>query len=291
MNRLLVWTCATLAVFSLAARANAVQVLYTLEGDSGTGPAATVTDKLIADGSHNGAVQSSSPEHISVDTSPANAAFGSSSLAFPAPHVSSTLTVVDIPGTSSLGTEFTVAVQIKEIGHDFTRLFSTYDGTNASTALALTIDPMDPPAHTYNVFGSIKNTRVNRTVTGGFDDGLYHHVAMTYKDVAGTGYASVFFDGAQLGITETTAVGGAVNLEHDVRFGEDYPGTGIANENVEGWADDILIFDRALSEGEMKLLASQGAVGFLQIPEPSTGGVFLVLVLVGWAGLARRRRR
>jgi hypothetical protein len=44
----------------------------------------------------------------------------------------------------------------------------------------------------------------------------------------------------------------------DLRFGEDYPPTSLANEPFLGFADDLLVLKRALSEAEVATLAQDG---------------------------------
>jgi len=218
------------------------QVLYTFEGDSGT----SFTDKLTHDAADPATNVVGSPPPT-VDTDAADAAFGTASCQFPMNP--STRTTFDIPNSQNLGSQLTLAVQLQELGHDWTRVFSAYDGGSAPP------DELwwgyEPGVRT--AIG-IQGTRFDRVPPADTDDGQYHHLAMTYDH----GKVRIYFDGKQLGPEGTSAATGAINLKYNLRFGEDYPGTGLTSEAVEGHADDILVLNRAMSPGQIKSLSQIG---------------------------------
>jgi hypothetical protein len=224
----------------------AVQVLYTFEGDSGT----TITDKLTGDGAQDAANVTGGTV---VDTTPANAAFGSRSGSFPVSPVQQN--TFDVPGSSTLGTAFTLAAMVDETQNDFSRVFSVYDGGPPQpNELIFDIDP-SLNAFGFGVRTFVQGTGVVRGVN--FADSAYHHVAMTYDN----GQVRLFLDGNQLGATAAVP-GGNVGLFNDLRFGEDYPPASTTNERLEGHADDVLVYDAALTPQEVKAVARHGASAF-----------------------------
>lgn len=226
-------------------------VLYTFEGDSGT----NITDKLTADGAQNATNVTGS---VSVDTTAANAAFGSSSGSFPYLPTGQQNTF-DVPGSQNLGTAFTLAAMVDEETNNFSRVFSVYNGGGpANDELIFDIDP-SLNAYGFGVRAFVHGTGVVRGVN--FADASYHHVAMTYNN----GTVRLYLDGTQLG-ADATVPAGAVSLFNNLRFGEDYPPTGTTNERLEGHADDILVHSHPLSPSQVSALATSGATAFFSKP-------------------------
>jgi hypothetical protein len=219
-------------------------VVYTFEGDTGT----KVADKLASDDAraarfHNG---------VAVDTDKANAAFGTSSLAFRGDGAK--LDTLEIPGTASLGTEFTLAAVIKPTGKGFTRLFSTYRGSGPPVTSELIFD-FDPSGSQVSGLRGVVNGGEVQSTTVGLADGKYHHCALTYAN----GKVKLFFDGQDVGDDEVPA--GPVLLAADLRVGEDLGGA--VNEQFVGHVDDVVVLARALTAQEIKVLSQQGADAFL----------------------------
>ncbi len=258
---------AAVALLLHAGSAAAVQILYTFEGDVGTG----ITDRLTDDGAQNPTVLGGA----SVDPTPGNAGFGSSSLAFPTSPASPTL--IQLPGTQSLGTRFTLAVLAQEVAGDHSRLFSAYYGASVTPAEML-FDLNQGASNVVTV--SIQGSTIQRT--GTFDDGAYHHFALTFD----AGVVRIYQDGVQLG-ADAFVSPAPVNLIQDLQFGEDLPPTSQLDQPFEGFADDILVLDRALAPGEVALLAANGAAWF--VPEPGTA-ILLGLGLLGLVRVGRPRR-
>jgi len=286
MNRLLVCTCVGVGVLALAAgsAAGAVQVLYTLEPpDSGT----TVSDRLTADGAQ---VPSLEPG-VSIDPADLNPKFGSQSLKFT--NASGKNRLDFNLGGVNLGTSFTVAAYVDPDVTGWTRTFTSYSGGGSLVdgEVILGFDNRQTPGSSNGLALYVNPDGAGAATTLFADSGKvswtsgYHHLVGTYDS---GGLMSIYFDGELVG--SKSAPSGSLTINGELYFGEDRTDPR-ENEPFFGHADDVLILDRALSEGEMKLLASQGAVAFLQIPEPSSAVVFLVLGLLGWAGVARRRGR
>lgn len=236
----------TLAVLQTA---SAVQVLYAFDSDT----TAAATDWLTGDGAQN-AVVLGSP-----GLSP-TAAFGAQAGLFPAGAYAS----LELPDTTALGSSFTLAAMVNESIGDFSRVFSSFDGgAPAANELVFDINPSRNSTG-FGLRAFVNGTSVTRSVA--FNDASYHHVAMTYD----AGSVRLFLDGRQLG--EPTSVGsGSINLARNLRFGEDYAPTSLTNEPFVGLADDLLVYNRALSPNEIGSLFQHGAVTTLlgpPLPEP-----------------------
>jgi hypothetical protein len=246
----------TLATFLLLLTCSALRagpmVLYTFEGDSGT----NITDKLTFDGAQDATNVTGA---VSVDTSPANAAFGSSSGSFPLTPVQQN--TLDIPAAQDLGTAFTLAAMVDEETNNFSRVFSVYNGGGpTSDELIFDIDPSNTVGGgAFGVRAFVHGTGVTRSVN--FADANYHHLAMTYNN----GTVRLYLDGNQLG-ADATVPGGAVSLFNNLRFGEDYPPTSTTNERLEGHADDILVCNTALTAPQIKKIATNGAAALFSAP-------------------------
>jgi hypothetical protein len=124
--------------------------------------------------------------------------------------------------------------------------------------------------------------------TAGLHDGVWHHVAVVYDGTDKRIYLDGNLDGT------------AVNAHGGQALGSELPRFGILGDGSEaetfdgdrndfyydGCLDDAAIWDRALSDTEIALLAS-GARSPLTVPEPATIAVLLAAPLAA----TRRRRR
>ena len=117
--------------------------------------------------------------------------------------------------------------------------------------------------------------------TGAYDDGEWHHVAVTWNESAGQ--AILYVDGGTLAGGETV-IGTFANGTDFTSTGRHQFGKGTNNASrYQGFADELAIWDRALSATEVNDQFTAAAV-----PEPSAVGAVMV---AGATLLARRRRR
>ncbi len=219
-------------------------ILYTFEGDRGS----DVVDRLLTDGAQNGRLRNK----VTIANDKANAAFGVSSATISdrAGHHT-----IELPGTTNLGTDFTLSVMAKSKNTGFTRLFSNYRGGGPALKTELIFD-FDPSGKEIaGLRAAVNGEEVQSESLKPVTDGKYHHFAMTYAG----GDVKLYYDGREVGTGQVRP--GPVLLADDLRFGEDL--TKGANEQFEGSIDDILILRRALSATEIETLASQGAAAFL----------------------------
>ena len=116
--------------------------------------------------------------------------------------------------------------------------------------------------------------------TGIYDDGEWHHVAATWNESAGQ--AILYVDGGTLAGGETV-IGTFVNGTDFTSTGRHQFGKGTNNASrYQGFADELAIWDRALSATEVSQQFAAASV-----PEPSA----VAVLAVGSAGLLARRRR
>ena len=228
----------------------AAQVLYGFDTDENY----RIGDWLTADGAQDGV--GLGVYSINRDSTPA---FGTADIEFPVK--SDTFGAIEIPTTASLGSSFTLSVMAKELGNNHTRLFSSYNGGSVGAdEFVFDIDPSQSIG--FGVRAIVNGSSITRNV--GFSNGLYHHIAMTYDN----GAVQLYIDGQTLGAAATVPAG-AVELAQNLRFGEDYPPTSLTNESFEGFADDILVYDRALSTAEISTLYTQGAASLFGVSAPA----------------------
>ncbi len=216
-------------------------VLYTFEGDRGT----TATDKWTADRAQDAVFHNA----VSVDNDASRAAFGNASLAIEGGDA--TWDTVEIPGTSDLGSAFTLAATVLYANTGFTRLFTSYRGGGPALDTELVFD-FDPSGKAVAGLRAVIHAETVESMNGPpATDGKYHHFAMTYAD----GEVGLFFDGQEVGCGGVP--GGPVVLADNLRFGEDLGGT--VNEQLRGHADDVMVVRRALGADEIAVLAKKGA--------------------------------
>lgn len=227
----------------------AVQSLYGFDSDESY----RIGDWLTADGSQD-AVGLGNYDIVK----DGSAAFGIGAIEFPV-GVSS-FGALEIPTSSNLGTSFTLSVMANELGNNFSRLFSSYNGGPVGAdEFVFDIDPSEVTG--FGVRTIINGQRVERDLS--FVDTSYHHFAMTYDN----GAVQLYYDGQPLGAAESVPSGN-VSLAQNLRFGEDYPPTSLTNESFEGFADDVLVYDRALTSNEIANLHSLGAAEFFGVSAP-----------------------
>ena len=274
----LVATILTLAVVLVgsAQQAGALQVLYTFESPG------SALDKRPGDGLQNPQFH----QAAGIDPAAANAAFGVQSGLFPALPASPTrANTIEILGSNSLGSEFTLAAMVDPTnlgpnGNKFMRVFSAYDGGSISNTEML-IDFGYYSSVEYLRF-AINGLTLMADPPANFTDGNYHHVAGTYDN----GDLALYIDGNLLNSSSNSA--GAVSLSYNLHFGEDVPTSDLDGDQFYGNADDILVWDSALSESVIRGLYLSGAGRAL--PEPSSF-VMLALGAMTLVGRGWRKRR
>lgn len=237
-------------------------VLYTFEQDLGT----LITDKLTRDGGQDPVVYND----VYVDSS--NVAFGGNAARFNLP--ASGRSYLEIPDSTTLGQTFTLAAMVNVDPGELspTRLFSSY--TSSSIASDELI---------FDIYGRLRFMQNETSVqTASIPAALlepgWHHVASTYDG----GDVVLYVDGVV--VASGSVAGSSVTLAKNLLFGEDY---NVIDEQLVGYADDVLLVRRALTGDEIAYLATHGAenANFL-IPEPSS----VLLLLIGLLALACRRR-
>ena len=229
--------------------ADAAGILYT--GDLADGPAQQFRDALTGDGEQTPVVN----RNVSSDTNPADVRFGDSSLAFGAASTPNFNTLT-LPGTTELGTSFTLAAFVRASASKYTRLFSSFRGSGAVTDGELLFDfnPVGAPAGNYSMRFFVHGLELDVNQTQ-FSDSEWHHLAATYDN----GAVAIYLDGSLVG--SGTLGSGAVSLTNNLRVGEDIGGT--PNEQLTGNADDVLMLRTALTADQVAQLASDGAEALL----------------------------
>lgn len=166
------------------------------------------------------------------------------------------LQTLEIDGTRNLGTSFTLAAMARSNDNKHARLFSAYDdmGPVKTTELVFDADPTGKYLSGLRLI--CKGIEVeSKPLT--FNDGKYHHLAVTYDQ----GTIGFYLDGAEVG-GGLIPGGEPVRLERNLRLGED---SEHANEQqFRGYMDDVLVYGRALDAGEIKSLATRGAAAFFK---------------------------
>lgn len=172
-------------------------------------------------------------------------------------------TFLSLPETRKLGQGFTLAVKVRSVAAGHRRLFSAYDGG--------VIQPGDREL-VFDAFFAGTSPQ-NDAIRFWFDGlqvvakagdvpdwptlsrgGKPYHLAVTWQDGVGT----LYLNGKPVAQAGEPGAGPAELRLGDLRFGEDYPPTSLANEPFLGFADDLLVLKRALSEPEIAALAQDG---------------------------------
>lgn len=187
-------------------------------------------------------------------------------------------TYLELDGTHRLGRQFTLAAFVKPGGKGTMRLFSSWDpfpvrvheGPYERSGMAGMKElRLDLNASGAGDFGCLRLLVHGQEIRAGgsFQDGLYHHLAVTYDD----GVARLFLDGRQIG--EGTVPGGDVALLSNLHVGGD-PGPPTSHaagtpavDQFVGLVDDLLVIGRALSPEDIAKLSREGAAAFFELPD------------------------
>ena len=240
----------------------AVDLLFDFEGQAGP----RVTDKLTEDGAQNGLMV----QNVSIETEAVP--FGDGAARFEAPDEEKPpdppdppkggeqlFSTIEIPGTTELGSEWTIAAFVQFSNEGLTRLFSSFQGTGALEEDRVLLD-FDPSGGQINFLRLIVGTEITEVLDApnAFFEPGFHHIAVTFD----SGEVVVYVDGApllmSLDFVNDTEIDGPVNL----RFGEDpHDAGGTANEQFRGNVDDLLVMGRALPEDTIAEIAESGVEG------------------------------
>ena len=235
-SRFLIGLAASCLFFS---ELKATGLLYDFEGDSGV----TATDKLTADGAQDGTLLG----NISLISGTA-VPVGTQAAFFDIPAaVNPPFSSVQVPGSSSLGDTFTLAVNVDldDPTPSPFRIFSSYGGTGGVGADRILFDHQ--PNYIRAIVGGTSVTAATPTT---YPTDGYHHYAVTVD----SGALTLYFDGIAIG--GGTVPTGTV-LSTDLFVGEDANDlNGASNEQILGNIDDILVIDEALSPTSILNLAN-----------------------------------
>jgi hypothetical protein len=232
-------------------------VLYTFEGDGGR---STVRNKLCP-GEQDGRLLN----NVAVVVDTANSAFGTSALKIDGNGNSNKPNALEIPGTTNLGTTFTLSAMAKMTNTARTRIFTSYRGEDDLGSYEVLFD-VDPSRHDFPGLRAWIHDRYVQSGRVEIVRDKYHHFAMTYDD----GYVRLYFDGQEVGRGPVDP-GGPVCSYYDLRLGQDWGGTvsGTAEQQFAGYMDDILVLPQALKETDIKALFQQGAELYLAGVKPT----------------------
>jgi len=218
--------------------------LYTFENDAGR----RATDVLAVDGANTVRWRG----FFRLDTDPDMAAMGQRSLAMDRPF--SPLSTLEIENTTELGRHFTLAAVVRSDNNAHARLFSSHSGCGPVLSDALVFD-FDPRGRVVNGLRAICKGLSVESEPVAFDDGQYHHLAMTYDD----GIIAFYLDGRPVGTANVTG-GTPVTMARNLHVGQD--AQFCHDRQFRGHLDDILVFGRTLSAEEIAELSRAGAEAF-----------------------------
>lgn len=231
------------------------RIIYTAEGDT-----SVATDSFEFDGLQNGTF-------LNGVTVGSIAKFGSNAFHFvDTPGVMDTIMLDDTSG-AALGSQFSLAAFVKTSRTTLTRLFSSYSGSGSSVGTL--IFDFDPDGSSVNGMRFIVNgTSISASSSLSFNDGLYHHLAATYDD----GAVKLYLDGSVVG--SGTAGSGTADIgANNLQIGEDTGGT--VSEQLTGDADDIMVWNTALSAAGIAELAAHGVEQWRLIDIGSNREIFV----------------
>lgn len=230
-------------------------VYYDFEGDSGT----MFIDKFALDGGQNGIAQLDAV----VDTDPANARLGNSSLHLDDPMVPLPIqhSVISAGALGTLGARFTLSATVNALdggqtAGNIARVFSTYAGTGGTAGrMILDFNPNAVPGGT-----GVAGIGVRLILPDGTS--LISDVApalnenQTITAVYDLGEVTLYLNGTEIAtkiVAPNTISLGAFNLH----IGEDLAGG--VNEQFVGNMDDLLIISRAFTPEQVASLHTLGA--------------------------------
>ena len=233
-----------------ATSVKAVQVIYTFEPPNTVG-AKDVTDRALGDGAQNPISWLSTG---AIDTT---AAFGTQAGHFPGPNGNGVPSRAIDTGITSLGPQFTLAAMINDPNYttQFRRTFSNYTG-GALNANEFIFDHLALGGPATGMYLRIPTGNVFAPLPASFANSGYHHLAVTYNQAAGN-EVIMYADGVPF--LTTTLAFGAPTFGTSIRFGDDAPPTDGNDERFVGHADDVVIWDSALSASQIMSLSLNGA--------------------------------
>jgi len=164
---------------------------------------------------------------------------------------------VEIEGSSRLGRAFTLAAMVKTNKKGQSRLFSAYDGMSPIGTSDLVFD-FDPSGRVPDGLRLVCKGISVLSDPVSFADGKYHHLAVVYDD----GLVAFYLDGKPIG-RQWIPGGEPVTLSRDLLVGEDAKRA--SDEQLAGQVDDLLVYGRALEQGEIAKLAASGAAAFFHL--------------------------
>ena len=181
----------------------------------------TLVDFLGDDGEQHGIVHND----VHLDRELEKARFGSTSLSFGS-NIGTLFNTVELPKTTQLGESFTLAAFVLLERHGNTRLFSSFSGSGAVLDREFLFD-FNP-----NASGAINGLRVVwgssvLDVPAQFDNGQFHHLALTYDK----GSLVFYLDGQEVGGADSFGPG-FYDSVRNLRVGEDAGGR--VNEQLIG---------------------------------------------------------
>jgi len=223
-----------------------VAALFTFEGAAGR----TVRNHLSTDGRHELRFLGTSK----IDREVKNAAYGIQSVIVASQY--RPLNTLEITGTATLGTQFTLALLARSEDNRHARLFSSYNGNRPVNTSELVFD-YDPSSRHFSGLRLIAKgiPLSSRPIT--LADREYHHLCVTYND----GHVRFYVDGVNVG--EGWLPGGApVTMARNLLVGEDAE-LG-SDEQFNGNLEDILVLGEVLSDDAVRSLSEMGAEAFFQ---------------------------
>jgi len=230
---IVVTSCFAIAVLPRQTVAMPYNVVVTAEGDSGT----SFTDKDTSDGTQSLTALSGGPT-----ASPTSALNGTQS----ALYDTAGERLQFVGSAAGLGTQFTLGAFIDAIPTGNMRLFSGYRGGGPILSTEVLWDNVP----------SVGNMRF-------FVDGAQGSFPLVDFSTAGPTYitatvngnqVSVFINGVQHGTTQVVG-DGTFTIGTDINFGEDTGGA-LTNEPFLGEADDLFMFSRAFTAGEVQAIVT-----------------------------------
>lgn len=122
----------------------------------------------------------------------------------------------------------------------------------------------------------------------------WHHVAVSYDHNAngGAGLMNMYYDGQKIFSSGNTGLGSVIGAWELHGINDFYDGLGLGcvydsgERRMNGFMDELYIFNRALSAGEVNILAHPQLV-----PEPASGCLLLVALGAISSSLRYRRER
>src|SRR5262249_5974051 len=151
---------------------------------------------------------------------------------------------VEIPGTTNLGTTFTLSAMVKMTNTGLTRMFSSYSAVDSKVAAYEVLFDADRSGNDdfQGLRAVVHGTHVRSRTHLKIDPNTYHHYAMTYDK----GFVRLYFDGQEVG-SDRVGPGGPVFSFYELRVGHDWwPPAMLSGQQLVGWVTDILVLQRAL---------------------------------------------